>query len=132
VVSADSGAGHTPPLLEVLAEAEARVIEELGTPAPPAGHLSADEAERRLEVLFWAERRSEELREQRERARLRERREEIADRQAATTEWLCVGQRASRVLLVIVLGVIVSLGVGALWLSGQLDPAQLVRLLPTG
>jgi hypothetical protein len=115
--------------MEVLADAQRRIVQQLGETNPSRACLRPDEARSRLKTLFWAQRKAEEASDWHERNALRHARQRGRDRQKQVTGWLWVGRRASRTLLVVVVVVVVMVLVIGLALSGHLHLSRVVRLL---
>lgn len=116
--------------MDVLAASQARIVEQLGEPPASGAGLDTDDAARRLWLLFWAEQQTEELRTLRENHRFAQQRERDDVLQTAASGWLRVGHGASRLALAIAVVVLVILALAGLWLSGHLDPAHVLRLVP--
>lgn len=115
--------------MQTFSTAERQIAKRLGETGERAG-IDPDEARRRLEVLFWAEREAGDLADCRHRNELEHDRRRGTDRRAAAAGWLEVGDRAARSVLGAAVVVLLILTLAGLWATGHLDPSVVMRLIP--
>jgi hypothetical protein len=119
----------TPSLMDTLALAEHQIAQQLGEIADTTG-LETDEAKRRLDLLFWARRQVDAIEDRRVQDELEHERRRDAVQRESAAGWLRVGNRASRFVLGAATVVFLIGSLAKLCVTGELDPSDLVRLLP--